>query len=176
MSISESGSPDPQDVKAYSFNVWNYKQGEVVSLMIHLGDQLGLYRALAGAGPLTAREFAAKTQLDELQKQYVITARAKGLGERWLIFKYPVRIAINPMISTIGWLLPAIISGATIVAIVLNLPTTGPMMLDALMQQDMYLAGSILLILSLMTVFGTVMSDILLVYLDPRIRYGGVGK
>jgi len=109
--------------------------------------------------------------LDELQKQYVITARAKGLGERWLIFKYPVRIAINPMISTIGWLLPAIVSGATIVAIVLNLPTTGPMMLDALMQQDMYLAGSFIMVLCALTVIGTLISDILLAWSDPRIRY-----
>ena len=109
--------------------------------------------------------------LDELQKQYVITARAKGLTELRLMFKYPVRIAINPMISTIGWLLPAIVSGATIVAIVLNLPTTGPMMLDALMQQDMYLAGSFIMILCALTVVGTLISDILLAWSDPRIRY-----
>ena len=109
--------------------------------------------------------------LDELQKQYVITARAKGLGERRLTFKYPVRIAINPMISTIGWLLPAIVSGATIVAIVLNLPTTGPMMLDALMQQDMYLAGSFIMVLCALTVIGTLVSDVLLAWSDPRIRY-----
>ncbi len=109
--------------------------------------------------------------LDELQKQYVITARAKGLGERWLIFKYPVRIAINPMISTIGWMLPSIVSGAAIVSIVLNLPTTGPMLLDALMMQDMYLAGSFIMILCVLTVIGTLISDILLAWSDPRIRY-----
>lgn len=112
--------------------------------------------------------------LDELEKQYVITARAKGLGERRLLFKYPVRMAINPLISTIGWTLPAIISGESIVSIVLNLPTTGPMLLNALMSKDMYLAGSFVLILSVLTVIGTLLSDILLAWVDPRIRFGGV--
>ncbi|MFH0963101.1 MAG: ABC transporter permease [Planctomycetota bacterium] len=109
--------------------------------------------------------------LDELRKQYVITARAKGLSERRLIFKYPVRLAINPMISTIGWLLPGLISGETIVSIVLNLPTSGPMLLDALRMQDMYLAGSFIMLLSTLTVIGTLISDILLAWSDPRIRY-----
>jgi len=112
--------------------------------------------------------------LDELQKQYVITARAKGVKERKLLFKYPVRMAINPLISTIGWTLPAIISGEAIVSIVLNLPTTGPILLKALMTQDMYLAGSFVLILSVLTVIGTLLSDILLAWVDPRIRFGGV--
>jgi len=111
------------------------------------------------------------TLLDELRKQYVITARTKGVGERKLLFKYPVRIAINPIISTIGWTLPSIISGATITAIVLSLPTTGPLLLKALMCQDMYLAGSFILILATLTVIGTLISDILLAWLDPRIRY-----
>jgi len=111
------------------------------------------------------------TLLDELRKQYVITARAKGVGEKKLLFKYPVRIAINPIISTIGWTLPQIISGASITAIVLNLPTTGPLLLKALMSQDMYLAGSFILILATLTVIGTLISDILLAWLDPRIRY-----
>lgn len=114
--------------------------------------------------------------LDELAKQYVITARAKGLGERRLLFKYPVRMAINPLVSTIGWTLPALISGEAIVGIVLNLPTTGPILLKALMVQDMYLAGSFLLILSVLTVFGTLLSDILLAALDPRIRFGEAGS
>jgi peptide/nickel transport system permease protein len=114
--------------------------------------------------------------LDELSKQYVITARAKGVGETKLLFKYPVRMAINPLISTIGWTLPALISGEAIVGIVLNLPTTGPVLLKALMVQDMYLAGSFLLILSVLTVFGTLLSDILLAVLDPRIRFGGAVK
>jgi peptide/nickel transport system permease protein len=111
--------------------------------------------------------------LDELSKQYVITARAKGVEEKKLLFKYPVRIAINPLISTIGWTLPALISGEAIISIVLNLPTTGPILLKALMVQDMYLAGSFLLILSVLTVLGTLLSDILLAALDPRIRFGG---
>lgn len=113
--------------------------------------------------------------LDELRKQYVITARAKGLPERRLIFKYPVRIAINPLVSTIGWMLPGVIGGEVIVSIVLNIPTTGPLLYGALQSQDMYLAGSFILILSTLTVIGTLISDILLAWVDPRIRYGGVG-
>ncbi|MQY58138.1 MAG: ABC transporter permease subunit [Clostridia bacterium] len=109
--------------------------------------------------------------LDELRKQYVIVARAKGVAERSLLFKYPVRVAVNPIISTIGWTLPAIISGETITAIVLNLPTTGPLLLRALLCQDMYLAGSFILILSTLTITGSLISDILLVWIDPRIRY-----
>ena len=113
------------------------------------------------------------TLLDELRKQYVITARAKGVAERVLLFKYPVRIALNPMVSSIGWILPGIISGATITAIVLNLPMTGPLLLQALIAEDMYLAGSVLLILSVMVVIGVLLSDVLLVVLDPRIRLEG---
>jgi len=108
--------------------------------------------------------------LDELKKQYVITARAKGVAERTLLFKYPVRVAINPIISTIGWTLPAIISGQTITAIVLSLPTTGPLLFQALMFQDMYLAGSTVILLTFLTVLGTFISDLLLMWLDPRIR------
>ena len=111
--------------------------------------------------------------LDELQKQYVITARAKGLEERRILFKYPARMAINPMISTIGWTIPALISGEIIISIVLNLQTTGPMLRRALASQDMYLAGSFLLIVGVLTVIGTLISDILLAILDPRIRFGG---
>jgi len=109
--------------------------------------------------------------LDELRKQYVITARAKGVAERILLFKYPVRVAINPIISTIGWTLPGIVSGETITSIVLNLPTTGPLLFGALISQDMYLAGSIVMFLGFLTVIGTLISDILLVWIDPRIRY-----
>jgi len=109
--------------------------------------------------------------LDELRKQYVITARAKGLTETTLIMKYPVRVALNPFISTVGWTLPTLISGATITAIVLNLPTTGPFLIGALLSQDMFLAGSFIMLLSILTVVGTLLSDILLVLLDPRIRY-----
>jgi len=109
--------------------------------------------------------------LDELRKQYVITARAKGVEEKVLLFKYPVRVAINPIVSTIGWTLPGIVSGETITAIVLSLPTTGPLLFSALMSEDMYLAASTLLILGFLTVIGTFLSDLLLVWVDPRIRY-----
>ena len=98
------------------------------------------------------------------------------MDERTLLYKYPVRIAINPMISTIGWLLPSLVSGAGITAIVLNLPTTGPVLLRALLSQDMYLAGSFVMILSALTITGTLLSDILLALVDPRIRYGGVSQ
>jgi peptide/nickel transport system permease protein len=109
--------------------------------------------------------------LDELKKPYVVTARAKGLSERRLLLKYPVRVALNPFVSTVGWVLPQLVSGAAIVAIVLNLPTTGPMLFRALLSQDMYLAGSFILLLSVLTVVGTLISDLLLAWLDPRIRY-----
>lgn len=108
--------------------------------------------------------------LDELRKPYVVTARAKGLPEWKLTLKYPVRIALNPFISTVGWVLPTLISGATITAIVLSLPTTGPLLLRALTSQDMYLAASFILMLSVLTVIGTIISDVLLALLDPRIR------
>jgi peptide/nickel transport system permease protein len=109
--------------------------------------------------------------LDELKKPYVTTARAKGVRPVRLILKYPVRLAINPFISTIGWMLPGLFSGSVIISVVLDLPTTGPLLLDALMSQDMYLAGSFIMILSALTVIGTLISDILLAVVDPRIRY-----
>ncbi len=107
---------------------------------------------------------------DELNKPYVVTARAKGLKEFTLIMRYPVRIALNPFISTIGWVLPALISGVTITAIVLNLPMAGPLLLRALVSQDMYLAGAFILLMSVLTLVGMLISDILLAVLDPRIR------
>ncbi|MGA8831680.1 MAG: ABC transporter permease [Desulfomonilaceae bacterium] len=110
--------------------------------------------------------------LDELRKPYVVTARAKGLSETRLILKYPVRVAINPLVSTIGWTLPELISGIAITAVVLNLPTTGPLLLSALMSQDMQLAGTFIMFLSCLTVIGTLVSDILLAWVDPRIRFG----
>ena len=109
--------------------------------------------------------------LDELSKPYVVTARAYGVPERKLLWKYPVRIALNPLISTVGWVLPTLVSGATITAVVLNLPMTGPLLLQALISQDMYLAGSFIMMLSALTVIGTLLSDLLLAWLDPRIRY-----
>ena len=109
--------------------------------------------------------------LDELNRPYVVTARAKGLTDRKLLLKYPVRLALNPFISTVGWVLPAILSGEAIIGVVLSLPTEGPLLLHALQSQDMYLAGSLLLLLTVLTVVGTLISDILLAWLDPRIRY-----
>lgn len=110
--------------------------------------------------------------LDELKKPYVTTARAKGLAETRLILKYPVRVAINPLVSTIGWTLPELVSGIAITAVVLNLPTTGPLLLSALLSQDMQLAGTFIMFLSSLTVVGTLISDILLAWVDPRIRFG----
>ena len=109
--------------------------------------------------------------LDELNKPYVVTARAKGLSEPRLLTKYPIRVALIPCVSTVGWELPAIISGEAIIAIVLNLPTTGPLLLRALQSEDMYLAGSLIFLVSVLTVIGTLLSDILLAWIDPRIRY-----
>ena len=109
--------------------------------------------------------------LDELNKQYVVMARAKGVSEFRLLIKYPIRIAFNPILSTVGWMLPAIIGGEVLVSTVLNLPTIGPLLLSATLNQDMYLAGSILLILTILTLLGTLISDVLLVLVDPRIRY-----
>lgn len=109
--------------------------------------------------------------LDELHKPYYTTAKAKGLSEFQALIQYPVRVALNPWISSVGWVLPGLVSGATIISVVLNLPTTGPMQLQALLNQDMYLAGSFVLLLSTLTVVGTLLSDILLAWIDPRIRY-----
>lgn len=115
--------------------------------------------------------------LDELQKQYVVTARAKGMPQFRLLMKYPMRMALNPFIADIGSLLPSVISGSAIVAVVLSLQTSGPMLLDALSSQDQYLAGSFLMFLALLAVIGTFISDLLLAALDPRIRLtGGVAK
>ena len=108
--------------------------------------------------------------LDELNKPYVVTARAKGMKEWRLVLRYPVRLAFNPLISTIGWYLPALFSGSLIVATVMNLPNIGPLLLRALINQDMYLAGGILLIYSFLTIVGTLLSDVLLALIDPRIR------
>ena len=108
--------------------------------------------------------------LDELRKPYVVTARSKGLSELKVILKYPVRLALNPFASTIGYTLPYIVSGSIIVSLVLGLPTVGPLLLRALISQDMFLAGTIVLLLGVMTVIGTLISDILLVWVDPRIR------
>jgi peptide/nickel transport system permease protein len=131
----------------------------IPAIVIGMGGTAGLIRTLRA------------NLLDELHKPYVITARAKGVPERRLLWRYPLRVAIIPFISTVGWSLPGIISGETIVAVVLSLPTTGPLLLRALQSQDMYLAGSFIMLLSFLTVLGTLISDILLGWVDPRIRY-----
>jgi len=126
---------------------------------------------IAGTARLT--RIMRANLLDELNKPYVMTARAKGLSEWRLVLRYPVRLAFNPLVSTIGWYLPALFSGSLIVATVMNLPNIGPLLLRALVNQDIYLAGSILLIYCLLTIVGTLLSDILLAWLDPRIRMDG---
>lgn len=131
-------------------------------VLIGLSGTAGLMRVMRG------------NLLDELRKQYVVTARAKGIPEMRLLFYYPVKIAINPVISTIGFILPGIVAGEVLVSIVLNLQTTGPVLLNALLAQDMYLAGSITLILALLVIFGNLIADLLLVWVDPRIRFGNV--
>ena len=109
--------------------------------------------------------------LDELSRPYVVTATAKGVVKWRLILKYPVRIAINPMVSTVGYLLPSLVGGSVIVSVVLSLPTLGPVLLDAIQQEDTYTAGPIILMLGILTVIGTLISDILLAIVDPRIKY-----
>jgi len=111
--------------------------------------------------------------LDQLDLPYVDTARAKGMAEWQVILKYPTRLAINPLISTIGWMLPQLISASIIVDVVLSLPTTGPLLLESLMAQDMYLAGALVMMLAILTMVGTLVSDILLAWTDPRIRFEG---
>jgi peptide/nickel transport system permease protein len=126
--------------------------------------------AIAGTARLT-RVMRANL-LDELNKPYVMTARAKGMSEWRVVLRYPARLAFNPLVSTIGWYLPQLFSGSLIVATVMNLPNIGPLLLRALVNQDMYLAGAILLIYCFLTIVGTLLSDILLAVLDPRIRMG----
>ena len=142
--------------------------GRVLDLMKHLPVPLLVIGTAGTAGLIRVLR---SSLLDELGKQYVITARAKGVGERHILFKYPVRIAINPIISGIGYLLPAIVSGEALVAIVLSLPTIGPMLLAGLQQQDMFLASSVVLLLGILTMLGTLVSDLMLVVVDPRIRF-----
>ena len=125
---------------------------------------------LSTAGSAQLIRILRANLLDELRKPYVVTARAKGLSEIRAILKYPVRVALNPFISTVGYTLPYLVSGSIIVSIVLSLPTVGPLLLKALLAQDMFLAGTIVLLLGVMTVIGTLISDILLVWIDPRIR------
>ena len=146
---------------------WSW--GKIVSVLEHLWIPVIVIGTSGTAGMI--RRLRANL-LDELQKQYVVTGRAKGLPALKLLIKYPLRMALNPFIADIGNLLPQVISGAAIVSMILSLPTTGPMLLQALKSQDLYLAGSFLMVLSVLTVIGVFLSDVALAMLDPRIRLG----
>jgi len=161
---SIGGLMDPQFINA----PWSW--AKVVSVLEHLWIPVIVIGTSGTAGMI--RRLRANL-LDELDKQYVITARAKGVPPGRLLLKYPLRMALNPFIADIGNLLPQIVSGAAVVSVVLSLPTTGPMLLDALQSQDMYLAGSFLMFLAMLTVIGMFLSDLALAALDPRIRLGG---
>jgi len=150
---------------AYADAPWS--MARVVDLLEHIWLP-ALVLGIGGTARL-ARIMRANL-LDELNKPYVVTARAKGMREWRLVLRYPVRLALNPLISTIGWYLPQLFSGSLIVATVMNLPNIGPLLLRALVSQDMYLAGGILLIYSFLTIVGTLLSDIALAMMDPRIR------
>ena len=152
-------SPELQDAPWSGAKVWDLVKHLPIPALI-----LGL------AGTAQQIRIMRANLLDELRKPYVVTARSKGLPERTVVLKYPVRVALNPFASTIGYTLPYIVSGSIIVSLVLGLPTVGPLLLKALIAQDMFLAGTIVLLLGVMTVAGTLISDILLVWIDPRIR------
>jgi peptide/nickel transport system permease protein len=162
--ISIGGLMDP----SYADAPWSWAKAR--SVLAHLWVPVIVIGTSGTAGMI--RRLRANL-LDELQKQYVVTGRAKGLSPIRLLWKYPLRMALNPFIADIGSMLPEVVSGAVIVSVVLSLPTTGPMLLDALRSQDMYLAGSFLMFLALLTVVGMFLSDVALAVLDPRIRLGG---
>jgi peptide/nickel transport system permease protein len=147
---------------------WSWAR--VWDLMKHLPLPAAVL-ALAGTAQLI--RIMRANLLDELRKPYVVTARAKGLTERHAVLKYPVRAALNPFASSIAYLFPYLVSGSIVVSLVLGLPTVGPLLLQALVAQDMFLAGAIVLLLGFMTVIGTLISDLLLMWIDPRIRLGG---
>jgi len=161
---SIGGLMDPQ----FLDESWNL--AKVGSILEHLWIPVVVIGTSGTAGMI--RRLRANL-LDELHKQYVVTARSKGLHPFKLLVKYPLRVALNPFIADIGNMLPQVISGAAIVSVVLSLPTTGPMLLSALQSQDMYLAGSFLMFLAMLTVVGTLLSDLALAILDPRIRLSG---
>jgi peptide/nickel transport system permease protein len=161
---SVGGLMDPE----YVDQPWS--MGKFLSVLEHLWVPVLVIGTAGTAGMI--RRLRANL-LDELQKQYVTTARAKGLQEGQLLRKYPLRMALNPFIADLGSLLPQIVSGSVIVSAVMSLPTTGPMLLSSLRSQDMYLAGSFLMFLAVLTVVGMLVSDILLAVLDPRIRLSG---
>ena len=151
--------------REYAMEPWS--PAKIWDLLKHLIIPAVVIGTAGTAG--TIRSIRANL-LDELQKTYVTVARAKGLSEARVLYKYPFRIAVNPWASTIGWLLPSLVSGEVLVSLVLGFPTLGPILLDALLGQDLFLASSIIMILSTLTVIGTLVSDIVLAWLDPRIR------
>ena len=144
---------------------WSWEK--IGDLLLHLPIPIIVIGTAGTAGMIRVLR---GTLLDELNKQYVITARSKGVGEVKLLFKYPVRVALNPIVSSFAWLFPSLISGGTITAIVLGLPTAGPMLFRALTTQDTFLTATLLMFVTILTVVGTTVSDILLVVVDPRIR------
>ena len=150
------------------FAPWSW--GKFLDLLTHLPIPLLVIGLSGTAGVIRVMRGVL---LDELQKQYVMTARAKGVDEQRLLFKYPVRIALNPIVSTVSFILPAIVSGETIVAIVMSLETMGPLLFSALITQDTFLAASGVMVLSFLTVLGAILADALLVWVDPRIRLEG---
>ena len=145
-----------------------WSMAKVIDLFSHLWVPMIV---LGTAGTASLIRTLRANLLDELHRPYVTTARTKGLPEIWLLIKYPLRHALNPFVSSLNDIFVSLVSGATIVAVVLSLQTTGPLLLDALRAEDMFLAGSAILLLSVLTVFGTLFSDILLAWLDPRIRF-----
>ena len=149
----------------YADAPWSW--GRVVDLASHLWIPVII---LGTSGAASLIRIMRANLLDQLNQPYVDTARAKGLSEFTLLVRYPIRIALNPFVSTLGWVLPNLVSGAVIISVVLNLPTAGPLLLQALLGQDQYLAGAFLLLLCSLTVVGTLVSDVLLALLDPRIR------
>jgi len=159
--INVSGLYSPEYVDA----PWSF--AKFLDLLAHIWLP-SLVLGIAGTARLS--RIMRANLLDELNKPYVVTARAKGMKEWRLVLRYPVRLALNPLVSTIGWYLPLLFSGSLIVATVMNLPNIGPLLLRSLVNQDMYLAGGILLIYSFLTIVGTLLSDILLALIDPRIR------
>ena len=149
----------------YVLAPWNWPK--IVDMLKHIWVPMLIVAVNGTAGNI---RITRANLLDELNKPYVETARAKGVKEAALIWKYPVRVALNPFFSTVGWSLASLVSGTTLVAMVLSLQTTGPLLLRSLTSQDMYLAGSFLFLLSTLTVIGTLLSDVLLAIVDPRIR------
>lgn len=149
----------------YANAPWSW--GRVLDLLSHIWIPVLLLGAEASAALI---RIMRANLIDQLHMPYVVTARAKGLSEIRLLLKYPVRTALNPFVSTLGWTVPRLVSGAVIASIVLNLPTAGPLLFQSLLSQDIYLSGAFLLLLCLMTVIGTLLSDVLLVIIDPRIR------